>query len=179
MVSFNFEPWRSGTKIELCSETQCFELKDKEHRVHAFFRGNDSKVSATLVIDLQKNPNYEQYVKKMLEFAVPDLRLEDHKRFYKLYEHSMHLFALGSYANVLFDWEEDGITVRATVILQKGRVYTSVKVNAGPHHVFYQTQTEVNNDIFEYGKWLRRFLSDSARLFHLLKEYIKSGSASQ
>ena len=174
MVSFSFEPWKDNIRFELCSTSYCFELRDQEHRVHVFLREFDGKVSTTLTIDLQKNPGYEQYVKKMLELAAFDLRLEDHKKLYKLYEHLIHLFASGRHVDILFEWEEEGITARTAVTLQKGRIYVSVKADAGPHHIFYQAQTDVQDDIHEYVRWLKHFLSDVARLLWLLKEYSKN-----
>jgi hypothetical protein len=174
MVSFEYTPWKSDIKFELCSTAYCFELKDREHRIHVYLSESDGKVSTTLVIDLQKRSGYEKYVKKMVEFNTPDLRLEDHQRLYGLYEHSANLFTLGGYANVLVEWDEEATTVRATVILQKDRIYTSVKAHTGPHHIFYQAQIDGDAAVNEYSGWLRHFLTNSARLLWLLKEYSRA-----
>ena len=171
MVSFNFEPWRSDTKIELCGAAQCFELKDKEHRIHVFFRENDGKVSTTLVIDLQKKDRYEEYVKKMLELIPSGAKLEDHRHMFLLYKAALALFTNEGRSDVYVEWEEEGTTLRAKAVLDKRRVYVLFKAFEGPYELFYQ----VDADAEDHDGQLRYFLTNAVALYRLFKEYILQG----
>ena len=174
MVSFSFEPWKEDVKFELCSTTYCFELRDKEHRVRVYLRQTEFNTSMTLVIDLQKGDKYMEYIKKMLGFAAPDLTLEEHQHFHHLYKVVLNLFNSGIYVNILYEWDEEGASIRTTTILQKGRVDVSVKADVGPHHIFYQARADIQagaGDENEYSRWLRHFFTDVVRLLKLLKEY--------
>jgi len=179
MISFNFEPWRSDTKIELCSEMQCFELRDKDHRIKVYFRKSDNKSVTTLIIDLQKKEGCEEYVKKMLGGIVSGTQLEDHRHMSLLYKSSMALFTNGGRSDIYVEWEEEGAMLRAKAVLDKNRVYVLFKVLKGPYDLFYQTEKEVGANTEDHDKILRYFLSKAVYLYRLFKEYTEGKPASQ
>lgn len=179
MVSFSFEPWRSDTKIEICGETYCFELKDKEHRVKAYLRESNDKSITTLIISLQKKEGYEAYVKKMLELVASGASLDDHKRMFLIYKSAEVLFAGRGRVDIYVEWEEEGTKIHTKVVLDKNRVYVLFKALEGPHELFYQTETEVGADVEEQHRMLRYFLANAVVLYRLFKEYTKDKPASQ
>ncbi len=179
MVSFRFEPWRDNVKVELCSETCCFELKDKEHRIHAYYHESTNKNTTTLIINLQKKDKYEEYVKKMLELIPSEIRLEDNQQMFLLYRSTMSLFTGKGRADVYVEWEEEGTMMRAKAVLDKGRIHVLFKAFEGPDEIFYQTDAKVDTDSEEYNKQLRYFLTIAVYLHRLFKGYVKGGSADQ
>ena len=179
MVSFSFEPWRSDTKIDLCSETYCFELKDKEHRIHVYLRESGGKTATTLIINMQKKEGYEKYVKKMLELIPSGVRLEDNQQLFLIYKSSVALFTGGGRSDVYVEWEEEGMMIRAKAVLDKRQVYVLFKAFEGPYEIFYQTDAEVDVDSKEHDSLLRYFLTIAVYLHRLFKEYVRGGSTSQ
>ena len=179
MVSFSFEPWRTDTKIEICGETYCFELKDKEHRIKVYLRESNDKSITTLIVSLQKKEGYETYVKKMLELVASGASLDDHKQMFLIYKSAEVLFAGGSRVDVYAEWEEEGTKMHAKATLGKNRVYVLFKALEGPHELFYQAETEVSAGVEEQYRVLRYFLTNAVVLYRLFKEYIKDRPATQ
>jgi len=179
MISFSFEPWRTDTKIEICGETYCFELKDKEHRVKVYLRESNDKSITTLIISLQKKEGYEVYVKKMLELVASGASLDDHKQMFLIYKSAEALFAGGSRVDVYAEWEEEGTKIHTKAVLDKNQVYVLFKALEGPHELFYQVDTKVGAGVEEQYRMLRYFLTNAVVLYQLFKEYTKDRPATQ
>jgi hypothetical protein len=167
MVSFNFEPWKDNVKLELCSDVYCFELKDKEHRIHVYLREFNDKASLTLDIGLQKKGGYEKYIKKMLEFNILGVQLEDYPRLYLFYKNAMDLFNSGGFVDMFTSWEDEELKIDVKTILYKKRVYMFFRAMKGPHRIFYQADIDTE----EHDKWLNHFLRNAVGLYKLFKEY--------
>jgi hypothetical protein len=168
MVTFSFEPWKAGTRIELCSDMFCFELKDKEHHIHVYYRevGNDATV--TLDIGLQKKAGYEECVKKMLALEGVGVRLEDNPRLYLFYKNALDLHNSGGFVDLLTSWEDEEIKMDVKVILYKDRVYMLFRAVVGPYRLFYQADKYTK----EHDKWLLHFLRNAVGLYKLFKQYV-------
>jgi hypothetical protein len=168
MVTFSFEPWKNDTKMELCGNTFCFELRDREHYVHVHYREADSGATTTLDISLQKRAGYEEYIKKMLEFEGLGVMLEDNPQLYLFYKNAMDLYNSGGFVDLFASWEDGGIKMGVKVILYKDRVYMFFRAIMGPHRLFYQADKHTG----EHGKWLQHYLKNAVGLYRLFKEYI-------
>lgn len=170
MVTFNFVPWKDNVKVELCGNTFCFELRDREHYVRVYYREADSNAATTLDISLQKRTGYEEYIKKMLEFEGVGMQLEDNPRLYLFYKNAMDLHNTGGFVDLLTSWEDGGIKMDVKVIIYKDRVYMFFRAILGPHRLFYQADKHTN----EHDKWLQHFLRNAAGLYRLFKEYVST-----
>ena len=73
---FRSKPWETGTEAELCGAQFCFELRDKEHSVYAYYEESGEKGSMALEVSLQKLDDYKEYVKKFIEFDLPSIPLD-------------------------------------------------------------------------------------------------------
>ena len=175
MPVFTLRPWENDVELELCGATFCFELRDKEHRVSAFYHEYGDRGSLTLDISLQKKEGYKEYVKKMVEFDLPPVLLNESSQFFSIYETVVKLFNEKGDVQLTTKWEDGDIHLRMTVILNSRRVYTLFRAVCGPYELYYQSDTDTK----EHGKWLKHFLTNTAGLYLLFKEYVKSESTSR
>jgi hypothetical protein len=169
------KPWKEDTELELCGTTFCFELKDKGHRVNAFYHEYGDKGSMTLDVSLQKEGNYKDYVKKMVELDLPTVPVDKSPQFFSIYKTATELFNEKRDVNLVTKWEDEGAHLSTTVILDKRRVYVLFRAVWGPHKVYYQADTDTK----EHDRWLRHFLINAAGLYQLFREYVKGGPANQ
>ena len=174
MPTFKLEPWVEESEMEICGATFCVELKDKGHRVDVFYHEYGDKGSLTLNISLQKKEGYKEYVKKMVELDLPPVPLNE-SPFFSIYETVMKLFGEKRDVHLVAKWEDGDARLRATVILDSRRVYTLFRAVCGPYELYYQSDIDTK----EHGKWLKHFLTNTAGLYLLFKEYVKSESTSR
>jgi hypothetical protein len=177
MTVFTLRPWENNwqgdIELELCGAAFCFELKDKEHRVSAFYHEYGDRGSITLDISFQKANGYKDYIKKMVELDLPPTPLDKNPQFYTIYKTVMDLFNEKRDVNLATKWEGEGGHINTTVVLDKRRVYVLFKAVEGPHKIYYQADIDTK----EHDRWLRHFLINAAGLYLLFKEYAKGGSA--
>jgi hypothetical protein len=175
MPTFELKPWKEDTELELCGSTFCFELKDKGHRVYAFYHEYGDKGSMTLDVDLQKANGYKDVIRKMAELDLPTMPLDKNPQFYTIYKTVTELFNEKRDVNLVTKWEDQGVNLSTTVILDKRRVYVLFRAVYGPHRLYYQADTDTK----EHDRWLRHFLINAAGLYQLFREYVKGESANQ
>jgi len=169
------DSWQGDIELELCGATFCFELKDKGHRVSAFYHEYGDRGSMTLDADLQKADGYRNVIKKMVELDLPPVPLNEGTPFFSTYETAIKLFKEGKHVNLVTKWKHEEIRVRTTVILDDKHVYTLFRAIYGPHSLYYQADTDTK----EHDRWLRHFLINAAGLYQLFREYVKGKPANQ
>jgi hypothetical protein len=175
MPTFKLEPWEGETEMEVCGTTFCIELKDRGHRVSAFYHEYGDRGSITLDIDLQKEDGYKDYIRKMVEFDLPPVPLNEGSPFFSIYESAVKLFKEGKNVNLTAKWEHEDTRMGVTVTLDRKRVYVLFRAEHGPHRLYYQSDVGTK----EHDKLLKRFLIEAAGLYLLLKEYVKDKPSSQ
>jgi hypothetical protein len=175
MLIFKLRPWKEDTELELCGTMFCFELKDKGHRLNIFYHEYGDKGSMTLDVSLQKGGNYKDYVKKMIELDLPPVSVDKNPQFFSIYKTAAELFSEKRDVNLVTKWEDEGVHLSTTVILDKRRVYVLFRAVWGSHKIYYQADTDTK----EHDRWLRHFLINAAGLYQLFREYIKRESANQ
>jgi hypothetical protein len=170
MPVFTFKPWQGDIELELCGSTFCFELKDRGHRVHAFYHEYGDRGSVTLDLDLQKADGYKDVIRKMAELDLPSISLDKNPQFYTIYKTATELFNEKRDVKLATKWEDQGVSLSTTVILDKRRVYVLFRAVWGPHNIYYQADIDTK----EHDRWLRHFLINAAGLYLLFREYIKT-----
>jgi hypothetical protein len=175
MPVFKLEPWGEKAEVEMCGTTFCIELKDKEHRINVFYHEHGDRGGLTLDISLQKKEGYKEYVKKMVEFDLPPVPLNEGSPFFSTYEAAVKLFKEGKHVNLVAKWEHEGVWIGVTVILDNKRVYMLFRAVCGPHKLYYQSDIDTK----EHDRWLRHFLINAAGLYLLFREYIKTEELGQ
>jgi sRNA-binding regulator protein Hfq len=175
MPTFRLEPWEEGTYIELCDVWFCFELRDREHRVHVFLNKDEGKGGATLDIRLQKIDGYREHIKNMLYYEVYAMLLKDHPRFREVYEHAIGLFREHREVNLHLKWQDDGIEATMNIIMDRESVDVQMKLAYGPHQIYYSTDKDTEN----HEDALKELLENAAGLHELFKKYIRSDQLQQ
>jgi hypothetical protein len=175
MPTFELKPWKEDTELELCGATFCFELKDKGHRVNVFYHEYGDRGSMTLDVGFQKANGYKDVIRKMVELNLPTMPLDKNPQFYAIYKTVMELFNEKRDVNLATKWEDEGVNIDTTVILDKRRVYVLFRAVWGPHNIYYQADTDTK----EHDRWLRHFLINAAGLYLLFRGYIKTEEPSR
>jgi hypothetical protein len=168
--TFKLEPWEGEAEMEVCGATFCIELKDRGHRVRVFYHEYGDRGSFTLDVDLQKKDGYKDYVRRIVELDLPSILLSEGSPFFSIYETATKLFKEGKHVSLTTKWEQEGVYMATTVILDKKRVYVLFRAEHGPHRLYYQSDIDTK----EHDKWFRHFLIEAAGLYMLFREYTKT-----
>jgi len=172
MPVFNLEPWEGDIELELCGGQFCFELRDKEHSVYAYYEESGEKGSMALEVSLQKLDGYKEYVKKFIEFDLPSVPLDAPNElngdFYVAYKSAITLHKEKKKVSIHTHWESDGITVSFTIMMLKRSVDVMLRVMYGPHRLHYDAYTVTKN----MEKATEQLVRNAVGLYLLFKEYV-------
>jgi len=173
MPAFELKPWEAGTEAELCGAQFCFELRDKEHSVYAYYEEFGEKGSVALEVNLQKLDGYKEYVKKFIEFDLPSVALnapnEKNAEFYTAYKSALDLYKEKKKVSIHTNWENNGITVSFTIMMLKRTVDVMLRVMYGPYRLYYDADVTTKN----MEEATERLVRNAVGLYLLFKEYIK------
>ena len=173
MPVFELKPWEGDIELELCGAQFCFELKDKEHRVHAYYEEFGEKGSITLDVNLQKLNGYKEYVKKFIEFDLPSIPLdapnEINGDFYIAYKSAVMLHKERKKVSIHTSWESDGITVSFLLMMLRRSVDVTFRATYGPHKLHYDADATTK----KVEEAAERLVRNAVGLYALFKEYVK------
>ena len=173
MPVFNLEPWEGEVELEVCGAQYCLELKDKDHRVYAFYEEYGEKGSMALEANLQKLNGYKEYVKKFIEFDLPGVSLsapdELNGDFYTAYKSAIMLYKEKKKVSIHTNWESDGIIVSFTIMMLKRSVDVMLRIMYGPYRLHYDAYTVTRN----MEEAAERLVKNAVGLFLLFREYVK------
>ena len=173
MPVFELKPWGDNIEFEVCGAQFCFELKDKEHRVYAYYEESGEKGSMALEVSLQKLDGYKEYVKKFIEFDLPSVALnapdELNGDFYIAYKSAVMLHKEKKKVSIHTHWESNDITVSFTIMMLKRTVDVMLRVMYGPYRLYYDADVTTKN----MEEAAERLVRNAVGLYLLFKEYIK------
>jgi len=173
MAIFELKPWEGNIELELCSARYCFELRDREHYVHAYYEEYGDKGSIALDIDLQKKEGYKEYVKKFIEFDLPNVLLDApndlNGEFYTAYKSAIVLYREKKKASINTNWEDDGISISFTIMVLKRSVNIMLRAIYGPYHLYFDSDATTKKVEEE----AERLVRDAIGMYLLFKEYVK------
>jgi len=176
---FELKPWEGDIELELCGSQFCFELKDKEHRVHAYYEESGEKGSIALDVNLQKKENYKEYVKKFIEFDLPGVSLsapdELNSDFYIAYKSAVMLYKEKKKVSIHTNWENNDIIVSFTIMMLKRSVDVMLRIMYGPYRLYYDAYTVTKN----MEEAAERLVRNAVGLFLLFREYVRGGKPDQ
>jgi len=170
---FELKPWGDNIEFEVCGAQFCFELKDKEHRVYAYYEESGEKGSMALEVSLQKLDGYKEYVKKFIEFDLPSVALnapdELNGDFYIAYKSAVMLHKEKKKVSIHTHWESNDITVSFTIMMLKRSVDVMLRVMYGPYRLYYDADVTTKN----MEEAAERLVRNAVGLYALFKEYVK------
>jgi len=176
---FELKPWETGTEAELCGAQFCFELRDKEHSVYAYYEESGEKGSIALEVNLQKLDGYKEYVKKFIEFDLPGVSLsapdELNGDFYIAYKSAVMLYKEKKKVSIHTNWESNDITVSFTIMMLKRSVDVMLRIMYGPYRLYYDAYTVTKN----MEEAAERLVRNAIGLFLLFREYVRGGKPDQ
>jgi len=172
MPTFKIDPWPEEGEVELCGSTYCFQLRDRGHRMYAYYHEFDDKKNVTLDISLQKAEGYKEFAKKMLNFILPPRRLEEHLQFSEIYQSAVALFKTRKKVSINSDWEDGDIRAHFNVLLSEKSATVNLRAVGPPHSLYYgaDMSAERQEDA------LRHMAAEAAGLYELFREYVKKSN---
>jgi hypothetical protein len=173
MPAFELKPWGDNIEFEVCGAQFCFELRDKEHSVYAYYEEFGEKGSVALEVNLQKLDGYKEYVKKFIEFDLPSVALnapdELNGDFYIAYKSAVMLHKEKKKVSIHTHWESNDITVSFTIMMLKRSVDVMLRVMYGPYRLYYDADVTTKN----MEEAAERLVRNAVGLYALFKEYVK------
>ena len=179
MPVFELKPWEGDIELEVCGTQFCFELKDREHRVHIYYEEYNDKKGEALMVDLQKKEDYKEYVKKFIEFDLPSIPMdgpnEKNAEFYTAYKSALDLYKEKKKVSIHTNWENNDIIVSFTIMMLKRSVDVMLRVMYGPYRLYYDADVTTKN----MEEAAERLVKNAVGLFLLFREYVKAGKPDQ
>jgi hypothetical protein len=173
MPAFELKPWGDNIEFEVCGAQFCFELRDKEHSVYAYYEESGEKGNMALEVNLQKLDGYKEYVKKFIEFDLPSVPLDAPNElngdFYIAYKSAVMLHKEKKKVSIHTHWESNDITVSFTIMMLKRTVDVMLRVMYGPYRLYYDADVTTKN----MEEATERLVRNAVGLYLLFKEYIK------
>jgi hypothetical protein len=170
---FELKPWGDNIEFEVCGTQFCFELKDREHRVHIYYEEYNDKKGEALMVDLQKKEGYKEYVKKFIEFDLPSISMdgpnEKNAEFYTAYKSALDLYNEGKRASVYTKWEDDDISIALSIMMWKRVIDLDFSLNYGPYRLHYNFNAQSKQPQV----LLAHRVEDAVGMWMLFKEYVK------
>jgi len=173
MLTFMFKPWEGDVELEVCGAQYCFELKDREHRVHLYYEEYNDKKGEALMIDLQKKEDYKEYIKKFVEFDLPSIPMdgpnEKNAEFYTAYKSALDLYNEGKRASVYTKWDDDDISIALSIMMWKRVIDLDFALTYGPYRLHYNFNAQSKQPQV----LLAHRVEDVVGMWMLFKEYVK------
>jgi hypothetical protein len=173
MPAFELKPWGDNIEFEVCGAQFCFELRDKEHSVYAYYEESGEKGNMALEVNLQKLDGYKEYVKKFIEFDLPSVPLDAPNElngdFYIAYKSAVMLHKEKKKVSIHTHWESNDITVSFTIMMLKRTVDVMLRIMYGPYRLYYDADVTTKNT----EEAVERLVRNAVGLYLLFKEYVK------